>query len=71
MPLRCGICPVSSPFGEHRRWCHAFDTDFPADAECAFSATEHMIVTRDWYANLVRRITEAIAMREAEERAVQ
>ncbi|NPV72142.1 MAG: hypothetical protein HPY55_16165 [Firmicutes bacterium] len=69
--LTCGKCPVSFPFDERRRWCGACRAYFPANAECKYPTVEHMFYAWGYYASLAQRLTEAIAMREAEERAVR
>ncbi len=69
--LTCGKCPASSPLDEDWRWCDASRAYFPPEFECKYPSTEHMAHARDWYADLARRLTEAIAMREAEDNAVR
>ena len=69
--LTCGVCSVSRSFDGYRRWCDACRAYFEPSDLCKYPTTEHMIYAQDWYADLVRRLTEAIAVREAEANAVR
>ncbi len=50
------------------RWCDSKRMEVSVISPCYFATVEDMIHARDWYADLARRLTKAIAMREAEER---